>query len=236
MVIHGWQNDHTSAVNDHIKNAALQGHNINVIVVDWSRIAARSYSIAQGSVLAVGNYIGDFLLRLDNELGHRLQRVSIVGHSLGAHISGNTGARTGGLIENIIGLDPAGPYFTESNINNRLDPTDARFVQVIHTNDGRLGFGIKMGHADYYPNGGRSQPGCGIDLAGSCAHSRAYEFYAESLNNNNFISRLCSSYSDFTANRCSSNRASFLGSFPIDKPTTGDYFLVTNNNSPYARG
>lgn len=236
VVIHGWQNDYTSPVNDHIKTAALQGHDINVIVVDWSPIAARRYIIAQPAVLRVGNYIGDFLLRLDNELGHRLTKVSVVGHSLGAHIAGNIGARTGGLVDNIIGLDPAGPFFTQRNIDNRLDPTDARYVQVIHTNDGVLGFGIIMGHADYYPNGGKTQPGCGIDLAGSCAHSRAYVYYAESLNNNNFISRLCSSYSDFSSNRCNSNTASFLGSFPIDKTATGEYFLETNSNSPYARG
>ena len=44
-----------------------------------------------------------------------------------------------------IGLDPAGPYFDNTDPSVRLDPTDARFVDVIHT-DGThnllLGLGI----------------------------------------------------------------------------------------------
>ena len=32
-----------------------------------------------------------------------------------------------------IGLDPAGPYFENTDPRVRLDPTDAQFVDVIHT-------------------------------------------------------------------------------------------------------
>lgn len=236
VVVHGWRNHYESPVNDKIKNAALVRNNINVIVADWSPIASKNYISAQGSVLAVGNYIGDFLLKLDDELNHKIQHITVVGHSLGAHIAGNKtlflsiflyinahfpigniGARTQALIENIIGLDPAGPLFSSSNINNRLDPTDGQYVHVIHTNDRVLGFGIKMGDADYYPNGGSSQPGCGIDLAGSCAHSRAYEYFAESLNSNNFIARQCDTYSNFERNRCSDNVSSHQGGYPVER-------------------
>lgn len=89
VVIHGWRNDFEAAVNDRIKNAVLKNNNINVLVVDWSPIASRNYIRAQGSVLAVGNYIGDVLLRLDEELNHKIHHITIVGHSLGAHISGD---------------------------------------------------------------------------------------------------------------------------------------------------
>ncbi|CAG9759295.1 unnamed protein product [Ceutorhynchus assimilis] len=236
VVIHGWRNDYTAPVNDRIKNAALRNHNINVIVVDWSPIASRNYVTAKGSVLAVGNYVGDFLLRLDDELDHRLHKMTIVGHSLGAHVSGNVGARTKGLITTIIGLDPAGPLFSAKNINNRLDPTDAEYVHVIHTNDKRLGWGIKMGHADYFPNGGKSQPGCGLDISGSCAHARAYKFFAESLDNDNFSSKLCGSYSNFQKKRCGENVPSNMGGFPIVRTSTGNYYLYTNKGSPFARG
>ena len=45
------------------------------------------------------------------------------------------------------------------------DPTDADYVDVIHTNGcsawkGCFGIPDKCGHADFYPNGGTSQPGC----------------------------------------------------------------------------
>jgi pancreatic triacylglycerol lipase len=236
IIIHGWRSNGESAVNDLIKTAALQTRNINVIVIDWSPIASKGYTVAQGSVVAVGNYIGDFLLRLDNELNHRLNRVTISGHSLGAHISGVAGARTRGVINTIVGLDPAGPLFSESNINNRLDPTDASHVHVIHTNDGLLGFNLKMGHADYYPNGGKSQSGCGLDIAGTCAHSRAYEYFAESLNNNNFRSRLCGSWANYQNNQCNNNQIGLLGGFPVQRPANGNYYLATNSRSPFAQG
>ena len=32
-----------------------------------------------------------------------------------------------------VGLDPAGPYFENTDPSVRLDPTDALFVDVIHT-------------------------------------------------------------------------------------------------------
>jgi len=44
-----------------------------------------------------------------------------------------------------IGLDPAGPYFENTDPKVRLDSTDALFVDVIHTdgsNNLLLGFGI----------------------------------------------------------------------------------------------
>lgn len=89
MVIHGWKNDFEAAVNDRIKNAVLKNNNVNVLVVDWSPIASRNYIRAQRAVLAVGNYVGDILLRLDEELNHKIHHITIVGHSLGAHISGS---------------------------------------------------------------------------------------------------------------------------------------------------
>lgn len=73
-----------------------------------------------------------------------------------------------------------------------------------------------MGHADYYPNGGKSQPGCGLDLAGSCAHSRAYSYYAESLNSEKFVSTKGGSYNDFTKGNCKTNSASSMGIFNVD--------------------
>ena len=47
----------------------------------------------------------------------------------------------------------------------RLNPTDADFVDVIHTMGDEgiiMDFGtlLPLGHADFYPNGGVDQPGC----------------------------------------------------------------------------
>lgn len=58
------------------------------------------------------------------------------------------------------GLDPAGPGFNEAPEWSRLDPGDATIVDIIHTSMQVLSLSHPVGHVDFYPNGGRSQPGC----------------------------------------------------------------------------
>lgn len=61
----------------------------------------------------------------------------------------------------ISGLDPALPLYTFQSKNQRLCPSDAAFVDIIHTDGGVLGLPFPMGHADFFPNGGVGlQPGC----------------------------------------------------------------------------
>ncbi len=67
----------------------------------------------------------------------------------------------------IAAFDPAGPYFHDEEYTpeTHLDPTDAVFVDVIHTNGGNVLTGhlstLKpIGHVDFYANGGGEQPGC----------------------------------------------------------------------------
>lgn len=55
----------------------------------------------------------------------------------------------------ITGLDPAGPLFTVDDVANRLGSGDAEYVEIIHTDTVALGIGDPIGHADFYPNGGR---------------------------------------------------------------------------------
>lgn len=48
---------------------------------------------------------------------------------------------------------------TVSN-DDKLDASDAHFVDVIHTNALLQGKIERCGHADFYMNGGVMQPGC----------------------------------------------------------------------------
>jgi len=54
-----------------------------------------------------------------------------------------------------------------ADATQKLDETDAAFVDIIHTDGGdnflyatHLGMGDVMGHADFYVNSGIFQPGC----------------------------------------------------------------------------
>lgn len=60
----------------------------------------------------------------------------LIGHSLGAHTAGYAGEKLAGNIGRITGLDPAEPYFQGMPSHLRLDYTDAKLVDVIHT-DGK---------------------------------------------------------------------------------------------------
>lgn len=115
-------------------------------------------------------------------------------------------------------MDPAGPLVFLKISNNRLDKTDAKFVQVLHTCAGRLGFSEALGHADYWPNGGQNQPACpGVDVAGVCNHALAYEYFAESVKTGHFEAWSCSSFKDFVKSACKSHSESFFGQLTIDK-------------------
>ena len=62
------------------------------------------------------------------------------------------------------GLDPASLYFTNVKEVVRLDPGDAKYVDVIHTDAGGFGTSRKVGHIDFFPNGGSRQPGCVLNI------------------------------------------------------------------------
>ena len=118
------------------------------------------------------------------------ERTSVIGFSLGAHAAGHVGKNTNGLLNTIIGLDPAGPLFSVGNPGNRIDAGDARYVECLHTNGGLLGLGIgaHIGHADFFPNGGSGQRGCWTN---TCSHLRAVTYYIESIQRHDFHSIRC---------------------------------------------
>lgn len=50
---------------------------------------------------------------------------------------------------------------------HRIDRTDAKSVDIIHTDINGFGLGENLGHIDFYPNGGRLQPNCIYDDIGT---------------------------------------------------------------------
>ncbi|XP_014641318.1 PREDICTED: pancreatic triacylglycerol lipase-like [Ceratotherium simum simum] len=198
---------------------------VNCICVDWSGGSRTAYSQASQNVRIVGAEVAYLVGVLQSSFSYSPSNVHVIGHSLGAHAAGEAGRRTNGTIGRITGLDPAEPYFQSTPELVRLDPSDAQFVDVIHTNAApiipNLGFGMSqiVGHLDFFPNGGEDMPGCQknilsqiVDIDGiwdgtrdfaACNHLRSYKYYADSiLNPDGFAGFPCASYSDFTANQC----------------------------------
>ncbi|GAB0092138.1 phospholipase A1 [Sergentomyia squamirostris] len=239
-VIHGWNGDGNSGINNAIRTAYLQRGNFNVFVVDWGLGAGSNYVTSRNRVENVGRVLARFLAFLNQHTGMNLASVTVVGHSLGAHIAGLAGKNTGaaGRIGAIIGLDAAFPLFSFDRPAERLHSTDANYVESIHTNSGLLGFDVPLGMASFYPNGGGSQPGCGIDIAGNCAHSRAHQFFAESITTDRgFWSRQCRGHGDIVNGNCVAiGLDTLMGGEPSNINARGVFWLRTNNNSPFAMG
>ncbi|EDW45180.1 GM10147 [Drosophila sechellia] len=112
---------------------------------------------------------------------------TVIGHSLGAHVAGYAGKQVGQKrVHTIVGLDPALPLFSYDKPDKRLSSKDAFYVKSIQTNGGVKGFVKPIGKATFYVSGGRKQPGCGVDLAGTCSHARSVLYYAEAVTENSF--------------------------------------------------
>lgn len=180
----------------------------NVIVVDWNRGAANvNYLKSVKNTHKTAENLTAFI-RTMQDYGASLSSIHMIGVSLGAHISGFVGAKLNGTIGRITGLDPAGPTFTGKPPEERLDPTDAQFVDVLHTDIDALGFREPVGHIDFYPNKGTDQPGCPKTiLSGTsyfkCDHQRSVLLFLDSVNRT-CVSRAfpCSNYNDFLNGNC----------------------------------
>ncbi|XP_071033541.1 pancreatic triacylglycerol lipase [Parasteatoda tepidariorum] len=224
FIIHGYlEHAHQKWIQDMIREL-LTKDDFNVISVDWVFGAAPPYTQAVANARMVGVILADFIEILQDVYSIPLTSMHLIGHSLGAHVAGYAGERLKRL-GRITGLDPAEPYFQYTLEDVRLDPSDAYFVDVIHTDGGSfitggLGMIQDCGHVDFYPNGGKRQPGCNQNVVGAigkeggdllhgirrfigCNHIRAYEFFTESVNSDcPFYGYVCDTYDNFSVGKC----------------------------------
>ncbi|XP_037034319.1 lipase member H-like [Bradysia coprophila] len=240
--IHGWNGGGQNTVAS-IRNAFLnRGDNFNVFTVDWGVGATTPNSIlACNRVNDAGHVVAQFIDFL-NANGLSFNSIGLIGHSLGAQVAGAAGKRTTrGMVASIVGLDAAGPLFSLDDPANRLHHTDAQYVEHHVTDGGRLGFQHPIGHANFYPNWGTQQPGCGPDLTGQCGHSLATTFMVKSINPSIiFGATRCRDLDDIRSRQCIvSGTSRRLGGEPVqDGPGIigSVYFLATNSTSPFAQG
>lgn len=251
VIIHGFGNTGKSEWVVKMKDALLAYDNVNVIVVDWK--ADSGYEQAVANTQVVGAVTANLIGKLMSEKSAMAKDFHLIGFSLGAHTAGYVGKRL--KIGRISGLDPAGPYFELTPEEVRLHINDADFVDVIHTNamllPFQIGFGIlkATGHVDFYPNGGKVQPGCEkINLIGSfsdllsdfdntidgytCSHRAAVNFFIDSIKEQSAYSAYpCRSYNYFNkgnCNECGSKGCNKMGYWASASKDSGSLYLKTN--------
>ncbi|XP_043914784.1 lipase member H isoform X2 [Protopterus annectens] len=218
FIIHGYRPTGSPPVwLDDIVKLLLMLEDMNVIIVDWNEGATTIlYNVAAEMTKKVADILEVLLRNMVNQ-GAALDQIHMIGVSLGAHISGFVGQKFKGQIGRITGLDPAGPLFKDKSIDERLDPSDAQFVDVIHTDiDGK----------QYLV----------------CDHQRSVFLFLNSLKPEcNITTYPCASYSEFQKAACTSCDALSLSQCPtlgywVDKwkdtlkshPQTKFYFDTTS--------
>uniref|UniRef100_UPI001E1B0074 lipase member I n=1 Tax=Jaculus jaculus TaxID=51337 RepID=UPI001E1B0074 len=208
-IIHGYRpTGSTPTWLQKFQSTLLMEEDMNVIVVDWSQGATTFiYNRAVKNTRVVADILSKSIINLVSH-GASLDSFHFIGMSLGAHVSGFVGKKFSGQIGRITGLDPAGPKFSGTPPNSRLDYTDAKFVDIIHSDAEGLGIQEPLGHIDFYPNGGKTQPGCPKTVFSGteyfkCEHQRAIHLYLAALQTNcNFISFPCGSYKNYKKSLC----------------------------------
>ncbi|XP_036415587.1 phospholipase A1 member A isoform X3 [Colossoma macropomum] len=240
-----------------LAQALLQKEDVNVLVVDWVLRASFAYNLVVENYKEVALQISILINQLTT-YGSTLESFHLIGVSLGAHVAGFVGTLFKGKLGRITGLDPAGPMFKNADPFNRLDPSDAMFVEAIHTDSDCFGISIPVGHVDFFLNGGKDQTGCAQSRFASiliyfpvygyviCDHMRALHVYVSMLNGPCTLTGFpCSSYEDFLAGQCTSCDKAFNGACPqigllknsgitvSPLPKQEKVYLLTTSEAPF---
>lgn len=131
----------------------------NLFYIDYSDLArGPCYVQAVHNLRFVGRCLG---LLLDRILETGTRDIHLIGFSLGAQLANFASiAIRPYTVNRITGLDPAMPLYVGVPKDDRLDASDAKFVDVYHTNAFVQGKVEQCGDVDFYFNGGIIQPGC----------------------------------------------------------------------------
>lgn len=125
--------------------------------------------------------------------------------------------------------------------DERLDASDADYVDAIHTCGGLVGQLEPYAAVDFYPNSGKApQPGCGglITMVESCSHGRAWVYWRESIASAvGFWGHAgCGSWWAFERGECAQPTALMGDPASAERGGTGVQYLRTSDRAPYALG
>jgi hypothetical protein len=200
--------------------------------------SVKSYERSVRYVHYIGKAIAQFLTGL-SQGGVTPKNMHCIGHSLGSQMLGHTGEiffnNTGQKIWRITALDPAGPCFSHSLIQEQIRSGVAEYVEVYHCNAGGLGTTSVLADIDFFVNKkGQSQPNCGTPLipgifdsskAAKCNHRACIDIWTATVNHPDwFLASKCDSYKEFKNGYCSANDKTIAG-FWNPGNATGVYYF-----------
>ncbi|CAB3223460.1 unnamed protein product [Arctia plantaginis] len=244
ILIHGYTGYKDFSPNTEIRPAYMECCNYNIISVDYNPLAREPcYIEASHNTKLVGKCTAQLIDELVTKYHFPLKLFHVIGFSLGGQAAGFVGQNVrSGKLYRISGLDPALPLFVTKHLDEKLDKTDAIFVDVLHTNALGRGKLEDSGHVDFYANGGSIQPGCRSSrqkTLSSCSHARAPIYYAESITSKEgFYGTKCHSWIAYIIGWCElhhPDEEELFGEY-VSREARGQYFFNTNAEPPYARG
>ncbi|KAG4068087.1 hypothetical protein HA402_001512 [Bradysia odoriphaga] len=236
IIIHGYSANMFLTPLIVMKDEYLQRSNFNLIYVDWSPLApSPCYLSAVHNIKHVGACIAQLVERI-LDLG--TDKIHVIGFSLGAHITNYIAVNMKSFkIPRITGLDPAMPLFMGVSEDEKLDPSDADFVDVIHTNallQGKIG---TMWSCRLLYEWGRFATRTFLPDPLACSHHRAPQYYAESIRSlAGFWGWSCQSYMNYLLGLCPKSEKLFVAGEDCRTETRGMFLVTTNSVAPFAIG
>ncbi|CAH2037119.1 unnamed protein product, partial [Iphiclides podalirius] len=186
----------------------------------------------------LGIALGKLLADIHNK-GFPSNKIHCIGHSLGAQMLGYAGtvytSITSQKIWRITGIDPAGPCFSNSFIEDQIRSGVANYVEVYHCNGGELGTTSVLADTDFFVNNGRKQPGCheglipgyGASEAAKCSHKACVRLWAETVRHPGWYTAWrCDSYKMFSKGKCARNDVTVAG-YTNPGNATGAFYADT---------
>ncbi|CAH2076037.1 unnamed protein product, partial [Iphiclides podalirius] len=252
--VHGYNRSSTNEECTGVMSAYISRGGVNTIVLDWGEEAKTGvmgvimgYFNAVKNTAIIGKQFADALLTLA-DAGLDFDKTHLVGHSLGAQVSGITGnliKRQGKAISRITGLDPALPLYEGLTVIIGINKDSASFVDVIHSDAGQYGIMGSAGTADFWPNyrlTSKVQPGCPtgpyplLNEEGLCSHTRSWMFFIESIYvADAFLAASEPNYETWIQNNGTTEDIACMGEY-VSNDAQGNYYLDTNGQPPYGKG
>ncbi|XP_044737122.1 phospholipase A1-like [Chrysoperla carnea] len=244
IIVHGYTGNRNDTLNIPMRKAFFQFGNFCVISVDWSKISVPGCALTSAkNCRVVGNCTANLIDKMTHSIGIKLEDIHVIGHSLGGQAVAFISLKDGEKVSHITSLDPALSSFETSDLSQRLDPTDGKWVEVYHTSADSHSFIDPVGHIDFYWNDGKNQPGCeeldqietspGNDH--SCSHNRAFEYYYLSLYPGiEFYGEKCEFEGNLPLKNCN-NETIIRAGYPVPQSSTGIYRVVTSDLSAVIR-